>query len=104
MKVQETLTLKAKFIRNNALLDITNSSTETVLLDPQKHLGIVDIRSIGYYKVKHDTLQQELSKHYQFENLEKLCDSYNKMILQQQSDSKVLNKYGDSKHEDPYPW
>ena len=26
------------------------------------------------------------------------------MVLQQQSDSKVLNKHGDSKHEDPYPW
>ena len=85
-------------------MDITNSSTETVLLDLQKHLGIVDIRSIRYYQVKHDTLQQEPSNHYQFENLEKLCDSYNKMILQQQSDSKVLNKHGDSKHEDLYPW
>ena len=26
------------------------------------------------------------------------------MVLQQQSDSKVLNKHGDSKHEDLYPW
>ena len=44
--IHETTTVKLKFVRNNALLEVTNSSSKSIKLDPQKHLGIVDIRSI----------------------------------------------------------
>ena len=66
-------------------------------------MGIVDIRSIGYYKIKHDTLQQELSKHYQLEDVVQLCNTYNSMASQQYDESK-LNTETDSKAKDPYPW
>ena len=31
-------------------LDITNSSLDTVIFDPNEILGILDLRSMGYYK------------------------------------------------------
>ena len=41
--------LKLKLLQDLATLDVTNTSLETVIFDP-KMLGILDLRSIGYYK------------------------------------------------------
>ena len=58
--------LKLKFIRNKATLDITNNTRETVILDKKMSIGILDLRSLGYYKIKEGVLQQNLNKYYQF--------------------------------------
>ena len=66
-KAQSTLMLKLKFVRNTASFDVTNSSFEMVTLFLKEMLGILDLRSIGYYKIKHGILQQNLSKYFRFE-------------------------------------
>ena len=43
-------------------------------------IGIVDLRLLGYYKVKQGILQQILSKCYRFERAETLCKYFNKFI------------------------
>ena len=43
-------------------------------------LGILDLRLIGYYKIKQGILQQNLSKYYRFESAEVLCEQFNKFI------------------------
>ena len=62
-KAQNTIILKLKFVSNLAELDVTNSSLETVIFDLKEMLGILDLRSIGYYKIKQGILQQNLSKY-----------------------------------------
>ena len=52
-KAESTLMLKITFVRNSAALDVTNSSLETVISNPKEKLGILDLRSVGYYKIKH---------------------------------------------------
>ena len=37
------------------------------MFDPTEMIGILDLRSLDYYKIKQDVLQQNLSKHYHFE-------------------------------------
>ena len=37
---------------NLATLDVTNSSLDAVIFDPKEMLGILDLRSLGYYKIK----------------------------------------------------
>ena len=71
-KEQCTVVLKLKFIRNCASLDVTNNMQETVVFEPKKMLGILDLRSLGYYKIKQGVLQQNLSECYHFESAEKL--------------------------------
>ena len=44
--------LKLKFIWNKAMLDITNNMQETLILDRKTMIGILDLRSLGYYKMK----------------------------------------------------
>ena len=44
--------LKLKFVWNLSSLDVNNSSLETVLFDPKEMVGILDLRLVGYYKIK----------------------------------------------------
>ena len=54
---QKTLMmLKLKFIRNKAMLDITNNTRETVIFDKKTTIGILHLRSLGYYKIKQGVL------------------------------------------------
>ena len=72
--------LKLKFTQNLATLDITNSSLDTVIFDPKEMLGMLDLRSLDYYKIKQGILQQNLSKYYRFELADVLWKQHNKFI------------------------
>ena len=76
---QKTLMmLKLKFIRKKATLDITNNTRETVIFDKKMSIGILDLRSLGYYRIKQGVLQQNLNKYYQFEEIDKYVWSLTK--------------------------
>ena len=61
-------------------------------------LWIVDLSSLGYYKIKEGILQQNLSKYYRFDRAEKLCRQFNKFVnmLKKEREQKEL--------EENYPW
>ena len=61
-------------------------------------IGIVDLMSLGYYKIKEGILQQNLSKYYIFERTDMLCEYFNKSIntLKKEREQKEL--------EESYPW
>ena len=80
IKEQKTLTMKLKFIRNRAMFKVTNSTQDTVTFDPEDVLGIIDLRSLGYYKIKQGVLQQNLSCIYHFGSINKVCDQFNRLI------------------------
>ena len=75
-----TMLLKLKFMLNSAMLDIANSGLDPIIFKPEEMLEILDLRSLGHYKIKQGTLQQHLSKHYKFERADTLCDYFNKFI------------------------
>ena len=56
-KAQNTMILTLKFTHNIAILDVMNSDLEPVIFDPKEMLGILDIRSVSYYKIKQGILQ-----------------------------------------------
>ena len=60
---QSSLMIKFKFIQNSATLDIANNNQDIIILKPEEMLGALDLRSLGYYKIKHGIFQQNLSKH-----------------------------------------
>ena len=45
---------------------VNNSSSVTLILNPKEALGILDLRSLGYYKIKQGVIQQKVSKCYEF--------------------------------------
>ena len=51
-KEQTTSMIKLKFIRNNEVLKITNKTHKTVTFGCMEMIGVVDLRSLGFYKIK----------------------------------------------------
>ena len=93
-----TLLIKAKFTCNATILDIVNNGTETIIFKPDEMIGIVDLRLLGYYKIKQGILQQNLSKYYRFERAYTLCEYFNKF-------ANMLKKEREQKEpEKNYPW
>ena len=62
------------------MLDIMNSSSEILILSPKEVIGILDLRSLGYYKIQQEVLQQNLSKFYKFELVENVCNQFDTLI------------------------
>ena len=52
-----------------------------MILRPGEMIEIIDLRSLGYYKIKQGILQQNLSKYYRFEEVKKLCEYYNNFVI-----------------------
>ena len=69
-----------------------------MILRPKEMRGIIDLRSLGYYKIKQGILQQNLSRYYRFEEAEKLCEYFNKFVnmLKEEREQKSPT--------DKYPW
>ena len=57
-----TLVIQLKFMHNKAILDIVNKGKDTMIFKPEEMIGIIDLRSLGYYKIKQGILQQNLNK------------------------------------------
>ena len=93
-----TLLIKLKFTCNKAILDIVNKGKDTMIFKPEETIETIDLRSLGYYKIKQGILQQNLSRNYRFEKAEKLCEYFNKFV-------NTLKKGREQKSpKDNYPW
>ena len=97
-KEQKTLTMKLKFIRNRATFKVTNSTQDTLTFDLKEMLGIIDLRSFSYYKIKQGVLQQNLSCMYHFESANTVCDQFNRLLNTMRKEEEETND------TDKYPW
>ena len=81
-------------MHNVATLDIVNNSSDTIIFKLEEMLGILDLRSLGYYKIKQGILQQNISKYYKFERKDTLCEHFNKFIntLKMEREQKELKE------------
>ena len=59
-------------------------------------LGILDLRLVGYYKIKQGILQQNLSRYYRFESAYISCEQFNKFINMLKKEKKEM--------KEKYPW
>ena len=93
-----TMLLKLKFMHNAAMLDIINNGPDTIIFKPEEMLWILDLRSLGYYKIKQGVLQQNLSKYYKFKRADTLCEHFNKFLntLKKEREQREL--------KESYPW
>ena len=96
MKEQTTNMIKLKFIRNKAVLKIINKTHETVTFGRTEMMGIVDLRSLGFYKIKQEVLQEHLARHYHFELANDICNQYNRFVN--------LMRKEEENSEGKFPW
>ena len=93
MKMQTTNMIKLKFIWNKVVLKITNKTHETIAFYRIGMMGVVDLRSLGFYKIKQEVLQEHLSRHYHFELADDVCDQYNRLVnLMRKEEEKLEGK------------
>ena len=64
----------------------------------EEMIGIIDLRSLGYYKIKQGILQLNLSRYYRFEKAEKLCKYFNKFVNTLKEEREQISP------RDDYPW
>ena len=88
--------IKLKFIWNKAVLKIKNKRHETITFGRTDMMGIVDLRSLGFYKIKQEVLQEHFSRHYHFELADDVCDQYNRFVN--------LMRKEEEKSEGKFPW
>ena len=74
-----------------------NSSSEILILNPKEALGILDLRSLGYYKIKQGVLQQNLGRCYEFKSAEKVCAQFNNLI-------NTIKREQSLETGEKYPW
>ena len=43
-------------------------------------IGVVDLRSLGFYKIKQEVFQEHLGRHYHFELADDICNQYNRFV------------------------
>ena len=84
--------MKLKFIRNQTSLEVTNNTQEIVIFDLKEMIGSLDMRSLGYYKLKQGVLQQNVSKCYHFEPVDRLCEEFRTLVHEQKKDKKILDQ------------
>ena len=72
--------LKVNITQNLATLDIMNSRSEIPIWSPKEAIGILDVRSLGYYEIQQGVLQQNLRKFYKFESTKNVCNQCNNLI------------------------
>ena len=53
-------------------------------------MGIVDLRSLGFYKIKQEALQEHLGRHYHFKLADDVCDQYNRFVNLMRKEEKSL--------------
>ena len=76
---------------------VNNSNLDTLILNLEEALGILNLRLVGYYKIKQGVLQQKLSRFYNFELAEEVCMQFNKLI-------NTIRKEQKAGPEEKYPW
>ena len=59
-------------------------------------MEILDLRLLGFYKIKQEVLQEHLGRHYHFELADDVCDQYNRFV-------NLMRKEEESS-EGKFPW
>ena len=99
----QVYTMQCKLEQNLGILDLVNTSKLTMFFNESTAFGIVDIRSLGYYNIRHKTLQYNLSlqpdvcNHIRAEKARQLPKPASKQTCKQHVKTA-------SAEQDKYPW
>ena len=59
-------------------------------------IGVVDLRSLGFYNIKQEVLQEHLGRHYHFELADDVCNQSNRFLN--------LMRKEEENSEGKFPW
>ena len=74
---------------------MTNNSSDQLIFNQNESLSVLNLRSIGYYKLMKTNIQHHLESYYEFRLLQAFCVEFNKL-----TNTPIRE---DQKSTDPYP-
>ena len=98
-------TMKIRLVDNLTVIQIINNTPSTMYLSPEESIGIVDLRSLGYYNIKPQVMHFNLTGiHNLFSkwNLDLRFKKHFAMISTQ--NVRYRKREVVRKSSDPYPW
>ena len=98
-------TMKIRLVDNLTIIQIINNTASTMYLSPEESIGIVDLRSLGYYNIKPQVM------HFNLTGAHNLFSKWNLDLRFEEHFTKIFTqnvRYRKrevaSKQQDPYPW
>ena len=98
-------TMRIRLVDNITVMQIINNTPTTMYFSPEQSIGIVDIRSLGYYNIKPEVLRFNLTGFHGLSSKWDM-DPHFKQCFAKFSTQNVRYKKKGAKERgpDPYPW
>ena len=93
--------MRVKIYHNHSILQIINNTDETIHYTPQLSMGIVDIRSLGYYNVTKSVMFFDKRGNNQIPPSYKVSNLHPQNYYKTSQNRGIETKRSDP---DPYPW
>ena len=102
-------TKQVHFKNSRTIMRLINNSKNTVEYKVGAHMGVIDLRSIGYFHVRFAQMRNWMDDKFEIESLQSLIDVLKNTndldtFVRNKDDSDVDDSNDDDKAEDPYPW
>ena len=98
-------TMKIRLVDNLTVIQIINNTPSTMYLSPEESIGIVDLRSLGYYNIKPQVM------HFNLAGIHNLFSKWNLDLRFKEHFAKISTQNVHyqkrevvRKSSDPYPW
>ena len=98
-------TIKIRLVDNITVMQIINNTPTTMYFSPEQSIGIVDIRSLGYYNIKPEVMRFNLTGLHNLSSRWDMDPHFEKCFAKFSTQNVRYRKRGvKEKGPDPYPW
>ena len=98
-------TMKIRLVDNITVMQIINNTPTTMYFSPEQSIGIVDIRSLGYYNIKPEVMRFNLTGFHNLSSRWDMDPHFEKCFAKFSTQNVRYRKRGvKEKGPDPYPW
>ena len=98
-------TMKVRLVDNITVMQIINNTPSTMYLSPEQSIGIVDIRSLGYYNIKPEVMHFNLTGFHNLLSRWDMDPHFEKCFAKLSTQNVHYKRRGvKEKGPDPYPW
>ena len=110
---EKAFTMKIRIENNQGCVQFVNKGHETIKLRENKVIGILDLRSVGYFKVSYQKLitmaeSRQTFKMYHYQQVRKdpkeHLDDYHKMSKTNRDEGYSERSQNTQENNDKYPW
>ena len=98
-------TMRIRLVDNITVMQIINNTPTTMYFSPEQSIGIVDIRSLGYYNIKPEVLRFNLTGFHGLSSKWDVDPHFEKCFAKFSTQNVRYKKRGTKERgPDPYPW